>query len=805
MTSAAGDLRFGLRMLRKNLGLTVAAAVALGIGIGLTAFMFSMVRAVVGALPFPDAGQLVHLGADNPRPGHGFTPMHVPDVLEWQRRQRSFAGMAAYDNTTMTLSGDERPERYDGAFVTANTFALLRVRPLLGRDFAAGEDAPHAAAVAILSYDLWQTRFGGDPRILGRTVRVDSLPRTVIGVMPPGFLFPLREKLWLPLALDPAAPRGDDQDALDVVARLADGVSLARAQAEMGAVSRALASEQAARYRDFVAVVKPFTASYVENDVPAIYTALAAVAFLLLLACANVASLMMARASRRTRELAIRSALGAGRGRVLGQLLIESLLLSAGGALLGVGLAVTATRWFMGAVIAHNPPPFWIRLALDPLFLLFTLGLTVVAGLIAGLVPALQASKVDVNDVLKEEGRGAGGLRVGRFSRLIVSFEVAASCVLLVGAGLMMKSVVRAHALPLGFDHARLLTARVSLGAAPYAAPARRAAFVERLLRNLDGSPGLQSAAATSTLPTDGAPEEHFAIEGRSYAGGRELPLTHAAAISPGYFKTLGSALPRGRDFAAGDRAGAPPVAIVNQSFARREWPGQDPLGRRLRLQGPPQPWRTVVGVVPDLRMNPLFGDDRYRPQGVYVPLAQDPPPRFSLVARTAGEPLAMTPVVRRQVNAMDADLPIYFVYSMDEVLSRNAFVFTFYAALFGLFGAAALLLGAVGIFGVMSFAVSQRRQEIGIRIALGARRGDVVGLVVRQGTAQLAWGLAAGLPLAWVVSRVLAATLFEVEPGDPQVFAGVSLVLAAVALVSCLLPAQRAAEVDPQIAIQSQ
>jgi putative ABC transport system permease protein len=800
------DVRYAGRMLGKSPGQTILAVVALGLGIGLATTSFSIAWGVLmRGLPFERAGRIVDLStrdSAHPRSRNG---VDLHDLVDWRSRQTSFESLVGYVDGTVNLSGAERPERFDGASMTADAFDVLAVRPLLGRTFRAGEDAPGTPVVVVLSHWLWKSRYGGDPRILGRGIRVNGQPATVVGVMPPGFAFPFRERVWVSLKLDLArAARGQGQ-TVGVYARLKDGVSLDRAQAEMSAIARGLAREYPLTNKNVDARVESFVAAVIgEQGTGMLWVMFGFGVVVLLIACANVASLMVARASARTRELAIRSALGAGRRRVMLQILLESTLLAAAGAALGVALARVGVGLFNTALGANvdNAPPFWIRIAVDGPALAFTLVLTLLAGLACGLLPALQASRADVNGLLKDEGRGSTSLRIGWFSRLLVIGELAVCAMLLVGAGLMVRSVVKLADLNLGFDTRDLLTVRIALFETQYPKPADRAAFFAELQRRLAAAPGVVGAAAASSLPTNGSDNDRYAVFGRAYPHSQDLPTAFQAAISPGYFATLGTRVLAGRDIGTADRAGAFPVVLVNRSFAAREWSRESPLGKRIRLgRDPKAPWRTVVGVVPDLKMEGLSNADE-SPAGLYLPLAQEPPKFCSFVVRTHGAPLALLPAVRREVGALDRDLPVYFVRSMRQVVEQNGFYLNLFGFVFGILGAAALVLAAVGIYGVISFSVAQRTQEIGVRMALGARQSSVLGMIVRQGAIQLAIGLAVGLLLAVAAARPLGALLLDVQPTDPGTFAAVALVLCAVALAASGLPALRASRVDPLVAI---
>lgn len=803
MVNLLRDIRFGFRMLFKNVGLTLIAVLTLGLGIGLTATMFSIVKGVVlSELPFDHPERILYLGTRNLDRNETTATVSPYDFLEWKQRQRSFEGLAAFRQASFNLSGDGRPERVSGAYVTPNAFDLLRVKPLRGHTFSAEDGSPSTAPVVLIGERLWHARYGGDPQVVGRSIRVDGRPATVVGIMPADFLFPVHEEIWAPLWLDPNAVKRGEGQPLDAFGRLRDGVSAAKGQAELATIAKSLAQEYPDTNRSLGAASGPYTQKYVNQEAAGLlFAMLGVVGLVLLLACANVTSLIMARASVRTKELAIRSVLGAGRLGVIVQMLVESLILTFLGALLGLLLTGFGIRIF-NASIADAHPPFWFNTSIDARSLLFVLAVSILAGLVAGILPALQASKVNVNQILKDEGRGSTGLRIGRFSRGIVIFEVALSCALLVGAGLMIKSIVSIRNLSLGFEKRGLLTASLSLDSSRYPQPADRLRFFEELQRGLSGRPGVQSAALVDSLPSEGTPTDVYAVEGRSYDADKNKPRAHRAYASAGLFTTLGSRLDAGRDFTAGDRADTLPVVIVNRSFANRAWPNESPLGRRIRLgKGDVGAWRTVVGVVPDLRMNGFDSADR--PDGVYLPISQDCPATLKLLARAQGAPLSLTQPVREQVAALDRDLPLDSVRSLDEVVSQSAYAFNLFGALFSLFGLAALILASAGIYGVIAFSVQQRTREVGIRMALGAERGKVLSLLMWQGARQLAFGLVVGLLLAWGISRLLSGTLFQVNAGDPGIFLGVVLVLTAIALFACFVPAHRAAQVDPQVAIR--
>jgi putative ABC transport system permease protein len=810
MASFRQDIRFGLRLLLRHPGHTLAAVLALGLGIGLATAMFSIIYGVLfRGLPVPEAGHILSIGTASPALDQP-TGVDPHDFLGFRQRQRSFVGLAAYARGMLSLSGDGgQPERLNSAAISANGFDLLRVRPVLGRGFLPGEDSPRAESVAVLSDSVWKTRYRRDPGVLGRLVRINGQSSTIVGVMPEGFAFPGETEVWLPLRLDPLRLQRGQGEPLEVMGRLAAGVPVAAARAEIQGITKDLAFQHPETSEGRTTVVEPWMEAAIGGRLRRLlWTMLGACLLVLLIACANVASLMVARAVRRTHEIAIRAALGASRGRIVVQLLLESLLAALLGGGLGVLLARCAVQAFNSAIAAVNPP-FWLRIAIDPAALLFSLGLTLLAAVLSGLLPALQAAKTDLGEVLKDEGRGSSSLRLGRLSRYVIIGEVAFSCLLLIGTGLMIRSVVAARTLDLSFDPAHLLTARIALFEPTYPREKDRARFFDELLQRLADHPGVIAAAATTNLPGEGSELWTYRVEGRA-DGERELPRARAAMISAGFLETFGVRPLAGRNFGPRDTAESLPVVIVNRSFAAKVWPDQDPLGKRICLDAetgtPHSPWRTVIGVAPDLQMSSVGAGKNETPEGFYLPLAQRCPGFISLAVRTrVGNPLALASRVRQQVSALDRDLPIDSVFPLDEVLARIRFVPALFASLFAVFGLAALTLAAVGIYGVIAFSVSQRTQEIGIRMALGAERRDVLRLFLRQGLWQLACGLGAGLLAAFFASRLLAAFLIDIEPRDPVTFTLVPLLLALVSLAACWLPARRATRTDPLVAMRSE
>jgi putative ABC transport system permease protein len=804
MASFWRDLRFGLRMLARVPGHTFAAAMALGLGIGLTTAMFSILYGtVLRGLPYPHSERIMALDTQNVAHDLLNQAVDLHDFLDWRGRQRSFEGLGAFRNGTVTISGDGAPERLDGAAITANTLELLRVRPLLGRGFQPGDDRPGAPPIALLGYRLWQDRFNGDPRIVGKAVRINGQSTTVVGVMAADFRFPVFEQLWTPLVLDPGKSERGKGEPFPVLGRLRPGVSRDQATAEMAAIAGSLAAQYPRTNAGWGIGVTPFTDRVIGKPIRMLlYTMLGAVVCVLLIACINVASLIMSRATQRTREIAIRSSLGAGRGQVVRQILTESVILAALGAALGIALAWTGIHLFNDAIVARNPPS-WIHIALDLPALAVALGATLAAGLASGLVPAIQTSRTPLGEILKDEGRTSTSLRLGWLSRTVVIAELAVSCTLLVAAGLMVKSVVLAQHARSGFDTAHLLAFRVPLFAANFPQPADRAAVYQKILDRLREQPGVLAAGAVTTIPSIDAGTDPFSVDGRAYATDADYPVAHSDVATAGFFAALGVRPLAGREIQPLDTATSQPVLVVDASLAKKIWPHQDPLGRRLRLEntGKSEPWRTVVGVVPDLR---LYGVNDRHPEGLFLPLAQAGPIRFSYLVRTGGDPLALAPAMRGVVAAIDKDTPIYFVKTLDKAIEEDRFFNALFGTMFSIFGVCALALATVGIYGVIAFSVQRRTHEIGLRMALGAKRRDVLSMLLRQGGIQLAAGLALGLPAAFAASRLLAEVLFEVLPGDPAVFALVACSLGLVALVACLVPGQRAMHIDPIVALRA-
>jgi putative ABC transport system permease protein len=806
MASFWRNIRFGGRMLAKAPGHSAAAVIALSLGIGLTTATFSIVYGILWrGMPYPQSDRLVRVEVQNPSRGRLRQPVDRRDYLDWCQRQRSLEGLAGFTATTVTVSGDDRPERLDGAWVTANTLDLLRVKPLLGRGFRAGEDRPGATPVVVLSYQLWQDRYNGDPTVIGKGVRVNGQAASVIGVMPPRFHFPDNERLWVPLVLDPATSVRGNGEAIEVFGRLRPEVTRRQAGAEMAAIARSLAAEYPRTNQGATASVTPMIDRVLDDSGHyLLYSMLGAVGGVLLIACINVASLIMSRATQRSREMAVRAALGASRRQVVAQVLTETLILALAASVAGLGLAWTGIAAFNRAILGSGvTPPVWMHITLDLPVLLFALTATLGAAVVSGLVPALKVSRTRLHEVLKDEGRGSTSLRLGKLSRIVVVAELALSCVLLVVTGMEFKSAVLARSARFGFAIDHTLHVRVPLFETNYPQPLARGAFYQRLLERLRELPGVEAVGASTVLPSISPEIEPFAIDGRAYAHETDYPVAHSDVVAEGTFAAMGMRPLAGREFERLDTARSQPVAIVNQSLAHKLWPHDSALGKRLRRAraGRDEPWRTVVGVVPDTL---LYGIGDKQPDGFFLPVTQVGTVRLSYVLRTRRDPLSLVPAVRAQVAALDRDTPIYFVRTMEQNVAMDRYFNELFAVVFAIFGLCALVLAAVGIYGVIAFSVERRTQEIGVRMALGARRRDVLAMLMRQGALQLGIGLAVGLPLAYAFSYLVAQVLFRVQPGDSSVLAAVTAGMSLVALFACLVPGQRATQIDPSIALRA-
>ena len=799
MDTLLQDLRFAVRTLRKAPGFTAIAVICLAIGIAANVTVFSPVNALLlRPLPFADPDRVTSLYMTQLRHGQDEGSWSYPDYRDLGDGGGAFAATGIVTERSWNLGGIDEPERVPGARVTASLFPLLGLRTVVGRGFRADEE--DAGKVVILSHGLWRRRFGSDAHVVGRTVTVNGEPYTVVGVMQPGIRFPETAEMWLPL--EPGEAKDHREWRMyHVIGRLKPDVTVAGAQANVAAITRRLAERHPDTNTGWGGWVQPYRENVAGEARPVLLIMLGAVGFVLLIACANVANLLLAKASARQKEVAVRLALGATRRRVVRQLLTESLIL----ALMGGAAGALLGAWGVDGIVRMLPAdlPFWMVLDVDRTVLLVTFVVTVVTGVVFGLAPALQASSLSLTETLKDGALGStAGARAGRLRNTLVVAEIALSLVLLAGAALMIQSFLRTQSANLGFDPAGVLVLETSLQGPRYEGDTAPAGAYRALLERVAAAPGVERVGAVAILPVRSCCSFiGYFPEGKRYPRG-EGPSSLYNVVTPGFFGAFGMRLLAGRTFDNRDGMGAPRVAVVNRTFAEREWPGQDPLGRRFKIDNPDDSvWVTVVGVVGDVVQREVQTESRAQ---TYVPHAQNPWRTMSLVARTSRDPAAAAPAVRREIRAFDKDLPVARVATMRQVVRERMFQPRVYGTMFGIFAAAALLLASVGLYGVMAYTVAQRTHEIGVRMSLGAQPRDVLRLVVRDGARLTALGLAIGLPAAFGLARLLRGTLYGVSPSDPATFVGISILLTTVAIVASYLPARRAARVDPMEALRS-
>lgn len=804
------NLRYAARMLVKSPGFTAVAVLALGLGIGANTAIYSLADILLfRPLELPDLDRVVTVIGTQKTNKKSFDRISPADFLDFQRQTQTLDSLGAAVEANLNLTGDGEPERIAGSRASVSFFRALGAQPLQGRTFLDGEDTPGQDRVVILGYTLWTGRFASDPNILKRTIQLEGQGYRVVGVMPKDFRYPPGVDLWVPLAMD-ATERGQRAVmSLDVVGRLKNGVSVAQANSELEALAERISELQPESHRHRTVRVE-LLREYVSGNLVADFMAMlmGSVAFVLLIACSNVANLQFARVSLRSKEMAIRSALGASRFRLLRQFLLESAMLGALGAMLGLVLAF----WGLDIMRTSLPAevqrylPGWDRLGIHGRVLAFTMGAAVVAGVLSGIVPAWFGSRADLNETLKESGRGtSSGVRRHRIRSVLVVSQIVLALVLMVGAGLIAKGSALVTDPAPGLDPQHALTMRISLPESKYPGQNEIAAFQSRLVLSLQAISGVKDAAIASNLPYSGSSSgANFTIEGRDTREHATPPSAIYECISSGYFRALHLPVREGRSFTDRDGKEAPLVVIISRSLANQYFPGENPVGKHIRIGLPSMnsPWMTIAGIVADVRRDPF--DKFYRP-ALYRPYQQRASRSFDVLIRTAGDPKILAAAARAQVAAIDPDQPVYEFKTLENLFDDQLSGFRFLAVLMAIFGFVALSLATIGVYAVMAYSVNERTHEIGVRMALGARQLDVVWMIVRRGLVLTGTGLLIGLPVTLALARLLANIIFGVNEYDPQMFGTGLAVLAGAAFLACYIPARKATRVDPTVTLRTE
>jgi putative ABC transport system permease protein len=808
------DVRFAVRLLIKDKWFTAVAAIALALGIGVNNAVFTLINAVlIRGLPFDDPARIISIGMTDARARQlGVSRL---DFLDWHAQSRSFSELSLVLGSPMNVSDEGRPaEQFQGTYESANLFRLIGQRPLLGRDFAPSDDNPAAEPVAIIANGLWKNRYGSDPSIVGRTIKINSRPSTVIGIMAPDMKFPFNNDVWLPLSQLPPevlnAKRGVRN--FQVIGRLAPGLTIAQARAELDAIVSRLAHDFPDTNKDLRPAVMTYNQRVASGPIRVVFLSLmGAVGFVLLIACANVANLLLARSAQRSREIAVRVSLGASRWRIVRQLLVESVLLSVVSGILGLGLSVVGVRLFDAAI--SDPAlgkPYWMTFTMDPLVIAFFGSICVGTGILFGLAPALHVSKTDVNEVIKEGGgrSGTGGVRARRWTSALVVVELVLTLVLLAGAGFMMRSFLKAYGMGFGFDTSRVLTMRMFLPLAKYPSREPRSALFQRIEERLHGITAIQAAAVASNPPLIGGFVRQLAIDSRPVAPGEQAPEVTMVSIGSGYFDAIGVELLRGRRFDPADGTPGHESAIVNQRFAAMHFGNEDAIGRRITLidgnqsvQTSPPATVTIIGIAPTIRQRNFAEND---PDAVvYLPYRADPQRGVVLIVRAAANPAGITPLVREEMRALEPDLPLFGIQTLDETLAQRRWPFRVFGTMFAIFAVIALLLSAVGLYAVTAYAVTQRTAEIGVRMALGAQPKQLLWLVLRRALLQLAIGVPIGVAGTFAVGKLLESLLIQTSTRDPATIGSITALMIAVSIAACVWPARRAMQLDPVSALR--
>ena len=801
------DIRYAVRLIVKDRWFTAVAATALALGIGANATVFTFVNAVlIRGLPFERPEQIVMLGTTDARNRQqGVSQL---DFRDWREASRSFASMAILAGANMNVSDDTRPvEQFSGTYGSASLFQLIGQRPMIGRDFKADDDRIGAEPVVILSNSIWKNRYGGDPSIVGRSIKVNTLSAAVIGVMPPEMKFPNNADVWMPFAQLAPEMRDSKRNARQFqgIARLADGVTVEQARAELTAIATRLAKDHPDTNKDITADIGLYSDRVSGGPIKTIFLSLmGAVAFVLLIACANVANLLLARSAARSREIAVRVSLGASRWRVVRQLLVESVLLAIVSGVLGYGLAVLGVRWF-DSVTQNVGKPYWIKFTMDASVFAYFAAICLGTGVLFGLAPALHVSRTDVNEVLKEAGgrSGSGGVRARRWTGVLIVVELMLTIVLLAGAGFMLRSFVALYSADLGgIPTPRLLLMRMQLPLARYSQREPRTGLFKRLEERLAGVTAIQSCALATVAPMQGGGERQLAVAGRPEPTGTAPPAVTTVGVGNGYFDALQLRVVRGRAFTDVDGTPGHEAAIVNQRFVAMHFPGEDPIGQRITLtDGAPRPVdpsvttlsATIVGVVPTIRQRNV---ERPEPDPVvYLPWRVDPQRFMVLIVRGQGDAANLAALVRNEMGAIEPDLPLS---TLEDTLKQQRWPFRVFGSMFAIFALIALVLSAVGLYAVTAYSVAQRTQEIGVRMALGAQSRQVLWVVLRRSLVQLAIGLPIGIAGAFGVGKVLESLLIQTSTRDPITLVSIAALMIVVSMAACLWPARRAARLDP-------
>ena len=803
------DIRYALRMLSKSPGFSLLTLTILTFGLGTSIYGFGVLNAIVlKPLPFDQAHELVHLEKAILKRDISSLELSYDDYKEWREMQTSFEDIGAFYTGTVNIRGSEKPERFDGGFMSPGSLELVGAEPLMGRTFRESDSVFGAPDVVILGFETWQRTFNGEPEIVGRVIRVNGQDSEIIGVMPQGFQFPLREDVWVPLRYDEANRKRGEGMTLEGFARLKDGVSIDEARAEFASITARLAETYPETNDGTTAVIKPFSHEYVDEGTRnAIWTMMAAVTLVLLIACANVANLLLSRTSGRSGEVAIRAAIGAGRRRLITQMLVESILLALGGAVIGLVLAYWAmevSERFFGET--GTGLPFWVVLELDVRSAVFAICAAFITALIAGLVPAVRASGININQVLRENGQSTTSRQGKWLSQSLVVTEIALSFILLVLAALTIQSSLKLQEYDVGVNINNMLTARVGLPEAEYQDPARQAQFYTGLNNRIQQMNGISAALITSGLPgTWSSGWTAYLPEGEQVTDDERTDWAPSISISSGYFEAFEAPLLQGRDFDERDTPDSLPVVIINQYFAAKAFANRDPIGNRVRFTRPgedekPGDWRTIVGVSRDIRQTGI-NDNEARPV-FYVPMEQSPSRFMSIAVRTSGNPKALVPALRNAVQQLDADLPLYWIRTLTEAYEHETAPNRILGITFSVFALIALLLAAGGLYGVVSFNVNQRTPEIGIRRALGAGDRSIIGIVSRQAAIQLGLGLGLGILGAAAASQGIQSVLI-VPVSNPWTYVAVGLTLMVSVVFACIVPTLRAIRIEPMAALR--